>query len=532
MCEQPFAANASPAPLYIAAKGTAHSPTSHSSSERERKHPNQKEIPLSRLQEHFALSIQAAAGKLGVCVTTLKKICRSYGIKRWPGRKLRKAGSANGSARGAHALESYNGGDWPGVGDAEAQGSDGSPTPPPLESASPVMKEENGAHPLQPERRSPAPPALTALLDGYGPSNGAECKTGFSNGEAHGSGGRTAVAPVRPSPIAVRPPPAVTVPPPPPLSSRALAAPTFLPHLGSAPRPENGAAAAGPGAMQRQRRRRSKGASGSEEEAGERERQRSRQQQQTEREASGVEALLSIASRAVVAGAPEPAPAPAPAPAPPLSPGSPSSGSPASLDSPGTSRSQHGGQSPPPVLIPVPASPSGPACAPPPSCPGLDPGPRSNGGLAGGSASDAGLRERIMRQVEEWLAGRELSETQADALVEMALEKHEKVMALFGGLSNPGILLRHARKIADAFRAPTAHPPPRPGPPRRSAHTAPPRRPPPPSPPPPQPPSPTGRPRRPSPGSSIPRPRAATALACPAPEERPAGSSSRRRRRW
>ncbi|XP_002975726.2 uncharacterized protein LOC9630378 [Selaginella moellendorffii] len=44
---------------------------------------------LSDLSAYFHLSIVDAAKKLGVSQTTLKKACRKFGLKRWPGRKVR-----------------------------------------------------------------------------------------------------------------------------------------------------------------------------------------------------------------------------------------------------------------------------------------------------------------------------------------------------------------------------------------------------------------------------------------------------------
>ncbi|KAL2650943.1 hypothetical protein R1flu_019071 [Riccia fluitans] len=46
-------------------------------------------LKLSDLSAFFHLSVVDAAKKLGVSQTTLKKACRKFGLKRWPGRKVR-----------------------------------------------------------------------------------------------------------------------------------------------------------------------------------------------------------------------------------------------------------------------------------------------------------------------------------------------------------------------------------------------------------------------------------------------------------
>ena len=48
-----------------------------------------KDVKLEELSKYFHLPEKAVAKELGICLTSLKKLCRSYGITRWPFRKLK-----------------------------------------------------------------------------------------------------------------------------------------------------------------------------------------------------------------------------------------------------------------------------------------------------------------------------------------------------------------------------------------------------------------------------------------------------------
>ena len=49
---------------------------------------NAAELSMQDLSKYFKMPEKAVAKALGICLTSLKKICRQNGINRWPYRKV------------------------------------------------------------------------------------------------------------------------------------------------------------------------------------------------------------------------------------------------------------------------------------------------------------------------------------------------------------------------------------------------------------------------------------------------------------